>query len=64
LRHLESWDPVFSKEGFAPLVAGLISMIVRAMCNQVAIAAACRWGRGAMQCRRLLWGRQTQLQPS
>jgi len=34
--------PVFSKEGFAPLVAGLISMIVLAMCNQVAIAAACR----------------------
>ena len=29
-----------------------------------AIAAACRWGRGAIQCRRLLWGRQTQLQPS
>ena len=24
----------------------------------------CRWGRGAIQCCRLLWGRQTQLRPS
>ena len=31
---------------------------------QVAIAAACRWGSGAIQCRRLLWGQQTQLQLS
>jgi len=28
---------------------------------QAAIAAACRWGRGAMQCRRLLWDRQTHI---
>jgi len=30
----------------------------------VAIAAACRWGHGAIQCYRLLWGWQTQIQPS
>jgi len=28
---------------------------------RAAIAAACRWGHGAIQYRRLLWGRQTQL---
>jgi len=31
---------------------------------QAAIAAACRCSRGATQCRRMLWGRQTQLRPS
>jgi len=31
---------------------------------QAAIAAACRWGRGATRCRRLLWGRRTHLRPS
>jgi len=31
---------------------------------QVAIPAACWWGHDAIQCRRLLWHRQTQLRPS
>jgi len=31
---------------------------------QAAIAAACRRGPGAIQCLKLLWGRQTQLRPS
>jgi len=31
---------------------------------RAAIAAACRWGHGAIQCRRLLWYRQTQVRPS
>ena len=32
-----------------------ISMIMRTMCYQVAISAACRWGHDITQCRRLLW---------
>ena len=36
-----------------------ISMIMRTMIYQIAIAAACRWGRDTIQCRRLLWNRQT-----
>ena len=31
---------------------------------QAAIAASCMWGCGAIQCRRLLWGRQAQHQSS
>ena len=31
---------------------------------QVAITAACGWGRDPLQCRRLLWDWQTQLRPS
>ena len=37
-----------------------ISMIMWTMC----LATGCRWCCAAIQCRRLLWGRQTQLRPS
>jgi len=65
------WDAIFEASKPARLLLPVvrlklrlptISMIMQTMCHQAAFAVACRWGRDAIQCRRLLW--QTQLQPS